>query len=322
MFRNCESGSAKPVKSKVKFWQMIGRGTRLCAGLYGYDDNGKPLDKQKFHIFDHWGNFDITRHTEEAEVTTTKSLAQKRFKAWIMLGAAAQRKFDKQAVDLVAHQLASRSTHWMKSRLPCRKSGSKKRSTAMKSAAPAFPKTQQDLHLSGLRCSGWIVRGQSDAMRFDMDILATNCPLYQPGRAGCSGRSSSRKWNARRRIWLRVQQQGQRINQLRDLGWWKQASWKDIRIHLRGIMHLMEEKRCDAKIWFDTGGYYRRYELIPGGNPPWHPLDWFQTVSSAGSGSAGAAVPAKKSVLKKIATGEPVTQSELDELAKLVLIRT
>lgn len=37
---------AKPVKSKVKFWQMIGRGTRLCAGLYGYDDNGKPLDKQ------------------------------------------------------------------------------------------------------------------------------------------------------------------------------------------------------------------------------------------------------------------------------------
>lgn len=97
---------AKPVKSKVKFWQMIGRGTRLCPGLYGYDDNGKPLDKQKFRIFDHWGNFEYHElHTEEAEVTATKSLAQKRFEAWVMLGAAAQRKFDKQAVDLVAHQL-------------------------------------------------------------------------------------------------------------------------------------------------------------------------------------------------------------------------
>ena len=26
---------AKPVKSKVKFWQMIGRGTRLCTNLFG-----------------------------------------------------------------------------------------------------------------------------------------------------------------------------------------------------------------------------------------------------------------------------------------------
>jgi type I restriction enzyme R subunit len=26
---------AKPVKSKVKFWQMIGRGTRLCIDLFG-----------------------------------------------------------------------------------------------------------------------------------------------------------------------------------------------------------------------------------------------------------------------------------------------
>lgn len=26
---------AKPVKSKVKFWQMVGRGTRLCKALFG-----------------------------------------------------------------------------------------------------------------------------------------------------------------------------------------------------------------------------------------------------------------------------------------------
>ena len=36
----------KKVMSKAKFWQMIGRGTRLCPGLI---DGG---DKDKFYIFD------------------------------------------------------------------------------------------------------------------------------------------------------------------------------------------------------------------------------------------------------------------------------
>ena len=44
---------AKPVKSKVKFLQMIGRGTRLCPGLFG---SGR--DKSEFLIFDHWPNFE------------------------------------------------------------------------------------------------------------------------------------------------------------------------------------------------------------------------------------------------------------------------
>lgn len=42
----------KPVKSKIKFWQMIGRGTRLCPNIYG---EGK--DKTSFQIFDFCANF-------------------------------------------------------------------------------------------------------------------------------------------------------------------------------------------------------------------------------------------------------------------------
>lgn len=41
--------------SKAKFWQMIGRGTRLCPNLL----DGK--DKEKFYIFDFCGNFDFFR---------------------------------------------------------------------------------------------------------------------------------------------------------------------------------------------------------------------------------------------------------------------
>ena len=44
----------KPVYSKIKFWQMIGRGTRLCTDLFGLDD-----DKQDFRVFDFCFNFDF-----------------------------------------------------------------------------------------------------------------------------------------------------------------------------------------------------------------------------------------------------------------------
>lgn len=45
----------KKVMSKAKFWQMIGRGTRLCPALLDGED------KQKFYIFDFCGNFEFFR---------------------------------------------------------------------------------------------------------------------------------------------------------------------------------------------------------------------------------------------------------------------
>ena len=45
----------KKVMSKAKFWQMIGRGTRLCPELLDGED------KKKFYIFDFCGNFEFFR---------------------------------------------------------------------------------------------------------------------------------------------------------------------------------------------------------------------------------------------------------------------
>ena len=45
---------AKPIYSKVKFWQMIGRGTRRCDNLFG---DGR--DKEEFVIFDCYKNFEF-----------------------------------------------------------------------------------------------------------------------------------------------------------------------------------------------------------------------------------------------------------------------
>ncbi len=43
----------KLVRSKSKFWQMIGRGTRLCPDLYGPGE-----DKKNFYVFDFCQNLE------------------------------------------------------------------------------------------------------------------------------------------------------------------------------------------------------------------------------------------------------------------------
>ena len=64
----------KPIRSKIKFVQMIGRGTRLCEGLI----DGK--DKKFFLIFDYCGNFEFfDEHPEGISITNGKSLSQKLF---------------------------------------------------------------------------------------------------------------------------------------------------------------------------------------------------------------------------------------------------
>lgn len=59
----------KKVMSKAKFWQMIGRGTRLCPGLV----DGK--DKEKFYIFDFCGNFDFFRMNKGNATPTMINIA-------------------------------------------------------------------------------------------------------------------------------------------------------------------------------------------------------------------------------------------------------
>ncbi len=67
----------KPVYSRIKFWQMIGRGTRLCADLFGPGD-----DKQDFRVFDFCFNFDFFReHPEGIEPSGHVPLGARLFRS-------------------------------------------------------------------------------------------------------------------------------------------------------------------------------------------------------------------------------------------------
>src|SRR5436305_12813350 len=86
---------AKPVYSYVKFWQMIGRGTRLRENLFGPGQH-----KTHFLIFDHWKNFEyFDQKYQPTEPKQTKSLPQRVFEARVVLAEPALQRGDAPAFD-------------------------------------------------------------------------------------------------------------------------------------------------------------------------------------------------------------------------------
>src|SRR3954454_16019338 len=78
----------KPVHSKTKFWQMMGRGTRLCADLFG-----PGLDKGFFRVFDYCQNLEFFgANPELKEASTAKSLSERLFAARLDLVVALDKK--------------------------------------------------------------------------------------------------------------------------------------------------------------------------------------------------------------------------------------
>ncbi len=65
----------KIVRSKTKFWQMLGRGTRLCPDLFG-----PGRHKEFFHVFDFCQNFEFfNQNPQIADGAVADSLAKRLF---------------------------------------------------------------------------------------------------------------------------------------------------------------------------------------------------------------------------------------------------
>lgn len=73
----------KQVRSKTKFWQMIGRGTRLCPDVFGPGRN-----KTNFYVFDFCGNLEyFSQDLPGSEGSLQKSLNQRLFESRVGLVA-------------------------------------------------------------------------------------------------------------------------------------------------------------------------------------------------------------------------------------------
>lgn len=157
---------AKPVRSPVKFWQMVGRGTRLCPDLFG-----PGLDKTVFRIFDHWGNFQrFEEGYQPAEPKTSKSLLQLLFEQRLILAETALRQSDIPVFDHVIDLISKDIQALPEDTIAVREKWREKRSVGSPESLKRFdPNTVAVLRTIIAPLMQWRpIRGTADAHAFDL----------------------------------------------------------------------------------------------------------------------------------------------------------
>jgi type I restriction enzyme R subunit len=80
----------KIVRSKTKFWQMLGRGTRLCLNLFGPGKN-----KEFFYIFDYCQNLEFfSQNPDHSDGSASEPLSTRLFKARLEMIAELDKKLE------------------------------------------------------------------------------------------------------------------------------------------------------------------------------------------------------------------------------------
>ncbi len=234
---------AKPVKSKVKFWQMVGRGTRLSENLFG---PGK--DKTKFLIFDHWGNFEYfeVEHDEE-EQRQSKSLSQKLFEARVQFATDALAlgdisKFEKmvmlikQDIDALDDKCIAIKDNWKLKH----EFGSL---TVLNQFAPA---TRTVLMEKIAPLMQWRnIQGQSEAFTWDLDtVRAQHAALNHPEQREAVKANILLKVKSLSMHLNQVRQKSTVVNALQQDVFWDVMSFDELekaRTELRSIIHLRDK---------------------------------------------------------------------------------
>jgi type I restriction enzyme R subunit len=311
---------AKPVYSYIKFWQMIGRGTRLCKNLFG---PGKHKDR--FRIFDHWGNFDYFEEKyTPAEVTSLKSLPQRLFEARIQLAETALERQDTAifdlAIDLIGRDIAD---------LP-------ERTIAVREKWKYVKTLQQEGILKQFDAATKAALVQEIAPLMQWRSIIGHAPAYQFDLRMCQAqierlRGATRYADLSDDIRAQIEQLQMNLSQVRakegtiaearNPAFWRSATTADlerVRVELRGVMQyrqptgatalppkvidvteddaLIERKAHAVKLeGLDLAAYRQRVEKVL--------RDLFDLNPT----------------LQRIRAGEPVAENELKSLVSLVL---
>jgi type I restriction enzyme R subunit len=241
---------AKPVKSYVKFWQMIGRGTRLCKDLFG---SGK--DKLVFRIFDHWGNFEFFEEkAKEAEPGMKKSLMQLLFEARIALAETALQKGELKAFSKVVKLIQKDVIDLPETSIAVRGKWRQKRSVEPLEVLEKFsPETVQRLKAEIAPLMQWVnIRGRADAKAFDLRVALTQTALFVEGAQFEDLRDDIQEQVSLLPMHLnQVRRKAEIIKQVLQQKFWKSVSFdqlENIRTELRGIMKFMERSKVDPPL--------------------------------------------------------------------------
>ncbi|MCB0263260.1 MAG: DEAD/DEAH box helicase family protein [Calditrichaeota bacterium] len=312
---------AKPVKSFVKFWQMIGRGTRLCENLFG-----PGRDKTKFQIFDHWNNFEeFDINIVEEKPSRNKSLMEQLFETRVTLADFALQKFDQEAfklvVELIEKDLATlENTDTIAVRDQWRVIQELSRQGVIQS----FSKdTKYRLLNEIVPLMQWRnIYGQFDAYSFD--LLIANLQLSHLRGTQTFQNFKDDLFNRISRLTKNLDEvkvKSDVINNVRSGKFWENLttqSLEDIRLELRGIMkyHQRGNNRensplivdiTEAKEKIQTDIYRPKIKSMELATYRERVIEVLQELFD------------KNETLQKIKHGDPVNTADLDALVSLVL---
>ncbi|MBA6292850.1 DEAD/DEAH box helicase family protein [Colwellia sp. MB3u-70] len=234
---------AKPIKSKVKFWQMIGRGTRLCKDLYG-----KGKDKTHFLIFDHWENFDyFDMDPEQEDVQQSKSLTQKLFETRLLLAETTLKKADVATFDEVIKLIQQDVCALDMNTIAVRDNWQVVETCKDEKTLNQFaPQTKANLfeHLAPLM--QWRnIMGQSEAYKLDNEIGIIQTLVYtDPSQIDLAKQSMMNKVETLQMHLNEVRAKASDIAKIQTQTYWQNLSFASLeqsRLALRSIIHLREK---------------------------------------------------------------------------------
>lgn len=316
---------AKPVKSFVKFSQMIGRGTRLCPNLFG---SGK--DKKEFYIFDHWSNFEWfdMNGLNSAEPNQSPSLLHKLFEQRLQLAHTALEKSQEDTFQLVLdliykdiNALDNLQTIAVKEKWRSVKSMSKKETLHEFSAT-----TQQILHAEIAPLMTWRnIRGVADAFEFDLLVCLAQKALLQVSSDFDNYKDDILNHIAQlQKNLLPVREKGKMLQQVQQTAFWQNVTvqqLEEVRLELRGIMKY---RRSEKQVTFEpvvTDVSEVREDIQEYGYQP-RRLEGLQMVAyKERVQKALDDLFEENPTLQKIKQGKPVDQDDLESLVSLVLMQ-
>lgn len=314
---------AKPVKSKVKFWQMIGRGTRLCEDLFG---PGKG--KSEFLIFDHWNNFEFHElNAEEVEPSTPKPLTQRRYEARIELAALALAKSDLSAFDALAQQIQQDAAALPDGAIAVRENWRAVQQARDGKLIHQFAPITRQLLLDTVAplMSAVDVRGEGDALRWDLLLSkAQAAAIADPGKPN-PFRAEVLEWVDRLPPHLNpVRAKANELKTLRAEAFWQAPGFIELdklRVAMRDVVALAEAPALPPPVSsavLDLREDQAEYQVhVRSTNIKSVDFGIYRKAVQAALESLFESDP----VLLKVRRGETVTQEELDRLNSLLHTR-
>ena len=314
---------AKPVYSYVKFWQMIGRGTRLCPSLFGPE-----LDKSHFQIFDHWGNFERFETDYKAAVPVRqKSLCERVFEARMQLADAALEKQHNDGFEIATELLSKQISDLPRGSIPIKEKWNQllavqSADTVREYSAATRATLQQDI----APLMQWIdIAKFEEAYKFDSSIAQLQAELIRGGGKFADLRDALVNLVSSLRINLsQVKDKLAVIERVKSDEFWDQVTVGDleqIRQQLRGIIQFrrkdevgkFEPVTIDVKE--DESQIERKKHKVR--------LDKLDDLGMAAYrnrvNNVLQTIIDQNETLRKIRLGQPVTDNDLEDLCSLVL---